>query len=107
MVVGDQDRSGAKLREGTTTILPREGERSRESACLQGAFTPLAALLHIWLLSQNSGSCFKTYRSHTKLWTQVRMFGIFVLALGLQLKNRDSWTTLVETFLNLTWGVTT
>ena len=23
MVVGDQDRSGAKLREGTTTILPR------------------------------------------------------------------------------------
>ena len=34
--------SGAKLREGTTTILPRGGERSRESACLQCAFTPLA-----------------------------------------------------------------
>ena len=34
--------AGAKLREGTTTILPREGERSRESACLQCAFTPLA-----------------------------------------------------------------
>ena len=32
--------AGAKLREGTTTILPREGERSRESACLQCAFTP-------------------------------------------------------------------
>ena len=31
-----------KLREGTTTILPRGGERSRESACLQCAFTPLA-----------------------------------------------------------------
>ncbi len=34
--------AGAKLREGTTTILPREGERSRESACLQCASTPLA-----------------------------------------------------------------
>ena len=34
--------AGAKLREGTTTILPREGERSRESACLQCGFTPLA-----------------------------------------------------------------
>ena len=34
--------AGAKLREGTTTILPREGERSRELACLQCAFTPLA-----------------------------------------------------------------
>ena len=32
--------AGAKLREGTTTILPRGGERSRESACLQCAFTP-------------------------------------------------------------------
>ena len=31
-----------KLREGTTTILPRGRERSRESACLQCAFTPLA-----------------------------------------------------------------
>ena len=29
--------AGAKLREGTTTILPRGGERSRESACLQCA----------------------------------------------------------------------
>ena len=34
--------AGAKLREGTTTILPRGRERSRESACLQCAFTPLA-----------------------------------------------------------------
>ena len=34
--------AGAKLREGTTTILPRGGERSRESACLQCGFTPLA-----------------------------------------------------------------
>ena len=34
--------AGAKLREGTTTILPKGGERSRESACLQCAFTPLA-----------------------------------------------------------------
>ena len=34
--------AGAKLREGITTILPRGGERSRESACLQCAFTPLA-----------------------------------------------------------------
>ena len=34
--------AGAKLREGTTTILPREGERSRESACLQCASTPFA-----------------------------------------------------------------
>ena len=34
--------AGAKLREGTTTILPRGGERSRESACLQCAFAPLA-----------------------------------------------------------------
>ena len=33
---------GAKLREVTYTILPRGGERSRESACLQCAFTPLA-----------------------------------------------------------------
>ena len=28
------------LREGTTTILPRGGERSRESPCLQCGFTP-------------------------------------------------------------------
>ena len=34
--------AGAKLREGTTTILPRGRARSRESACLQCAFTPLA-----------------------------------------------------------------
>ena len=34
--------AGAKLREGTTTILPRGGERSRESPCLQCGFTPLA-----------------------------------------------------------------
>ena len=34
--------AGAKLREGKTTILPRGGERSGESACLQCAFTPLA-----------------------------------------------------------------
>ena len=34
--------AGPKLREGTTTILPRGGERSRESPCLQCAFTPLA-----------------------------------------------------------------
>ena len=31
---------GAKLREGTTTILPRGGERSRESPCLQMRFHP-------------------------------------------------------------------
>ena len=36
--------AGAKLREGKTTILPRGGERSGESACLQCAFTPLAVL---------------------------------------------------------------
>ena len=34
--------AGAKLREGTATILPRGGERSRESPCLQCGFTPLA-----------------------------------------------------------------
>ena len=34
--------AGAKLREGTTTILPRGGERSRESPCLQCGFTTLA-----------------------------------------------------------------
>ena len=34
--------AGAKLGEGTTTILPRGRERSRESACLQCAFIPLA-----------------------------------------------------------------
>ena len=34
--------AGAKLREGTTTVLPRGGERSKGSACLQCAFTPLA-----------------------------------------------------------------
>ena len=34
--------AGAKLREGTTTILPRGGERSREPACLQCAFISLA-----------------------------------------------------------------
>ena len=33
--------AGAKLREGTTTILPR-GRALQESACLQCAFTPLA-----------------------------------------------------------------
>ena len=36
----DRLSPGAKLREGTTTIC-QEGERSRESACLQCAFTPL------------------------------------------------------------------
>ena len=30
------------LRENATTILPRGGERSRESPCLPCAFTPLA-----------------------------------------------------------------
>ena len=34
--------AGAKLREGTTTVLPRGGERSKESPCLQCAFAPLA-----------------------------------------------------------------
>ena len=34
--------AGAKLREGTTTILPGGGERSRESPCLQCGFTTLA-----------------------------------------------------------------
>ena len=34
--------AGAKLRESTTTILPRGGECSRESPCLQCGFTPLA-----------------------------------------------------------------
>ena len=34
--------AGAKLRENATTLLPRGGERSRESACLQCAFTTLA-----------------------------------------------------------------
>ena len=34
--------AGAKLRESTTTILPRGREHPRESACLQCAFTPLA-----------------------------------------------------------------
>ena len=34
--------AGAKLREDATTILPRGGERSKESACLQCGFTPLA-----------------------------------------------------------------
>ena len=34
--------AGAKLRENATTILPRGRARSRESACLQCAFTPLA-----------------------------------------------------------------
>ena len=34
--------AGPKLRENATTILSRGGERSRESACPQYAFTPLA-----------------------------------------------------------------
>ena len=34
--------AGDKVSEGTTTILPRGGERSRESPCLQCGFTPLA-----------------------------------------------------------------
>ena len=34
--------AGAKLREGKTTILPRGGERFRESACFQCGFTPFA-----------------------------------------------------------------
>ena len=45
--------AGAKLREGTTTILPRGGERSRESACLQCAFT--AWRLPIWEIPVNAG----------------------------------------------------
>ena len=48
--------AGAKLREGTTTILPRGGERSRESACLQCAFTPLAGDLKTTKTDKKHGS---------------------------------------------------
>ena len=42
MVVSPRPERAGQTEGGTTTILPREGERSRESACLQCAFTPLA-----------------------------------------------------------------
>ena len=48
--------AGAKLREGTTTILPRGRERSRESACLQCAFTPLAGDLKTTKTDKKHGS---------------------------------------------------
>ena len=48
--------AGAKLREGITTILPRGRERSRESACLQCAFTPLAGDLAMTKTDKKHGS---------------------------------------------------
>ena len=48
--------AGAKLWEGATTILPRGGERSRESACLQCAFTPLAGDLKTTKTDKKHGS---------------------------------------------------
>ena len=45
-----------KLRESITTILPRGGERSRESACLQCAFTPLAGDLKTTKRDKKHGS---------------------------------------------------
>ena len=48
--------AGAKLREGTTTILPRGGERSRESACLQCGITPLAGDTRTMKTDKKGGS---------------------------------------------------
>ena len=48
--------AGAKLRDVTNTILPRGGERSRESACLQCAFTPLAGDLKTTKTDKKHGS---------------------------------------------------
>ena len=53
--------AGAKLREGTTTILPRGGERSRESPCLQCAFTPLAGSLKTTKTDKKGGLRLQTH----------------------------------------------
>ncbi len=48
--------AGAKLREGTIAILPRGGERSRESPCLQCGFTTLAGDLKTTKTDKKHGS---------------------------------------------------
>ena len=53
--------AGAKLREGTTTILPRGGERFRESACLQCGFTTLAGDTRTMKTDKKGALCLQTH----------------------------------------------
>ena len=53
--------TGTKLREGITTILPRGGERSRESPCLQSGFTTLAGDTKTTKMAKKHGSRQETH----------------------------------------------
>ena len=84
--------AGAKLREGITTILPRGGERSRESACLQCAFTPLAGARRRqrWTRSMVHG------KKRIPYWIDRRLNGLAgpeyhaIISFGLPIEPEDS-----------------
>ena len=84
--------AGAKLREGTTTILPRGGERSRKSACLQCAFTPLAGTRR----RQRRTSSMVHGRNRIPYWRDRRLTGLAgpdydaTISFGLPIEPEDS-----------------
>ena len=84
--------AGAKLREGTTTILPRGGERSRESACLQCAFTPLAGARR----RQRRTRSMVHGKNRIPYWIDRRLTGLAgpeyhaIISIGLPIEPEDS-----------------
>ena len=84
---------GAKLREGTTTILPREGERSRESPCLQCGFTPLAGDTRT-MKTDTKGAIYACKR--ISYWIDRRLTGLAgpdyaaIISFGLPIEPEDS-----------------
>ena len=84
--------AGTKLRESTTTIVPRGRERSRESACLQCAFTPLegARRRQRWTRSMVHG------KKRIPYWIDRRLTGLAgpeyhaIISFGLPSEPEDS-----------------
>ena len=83
--------AGAKLREGTTTM-PRGRARSRESACLQCAFTPLAGARRRQRRTRNMVHG----KNRIPYWIDRRLTGLAVshddatISLGLPIEPEDS-----------------
>ena len=83
--------AGAKLREGTTRFC-QEGERSRESACLQCAFTPLAGARRRqrWTRNMVHG------KNRIPYWIDRRLTGLAgpeyhaIISFGLPIEPEDS-----------------
>ena len=84
--------AGAKLREGTTTILPRGRARSRESACLQCAFTPLAGARRRqrWTRTMVHGKNRIPYRIDRKLTGLAEPDYDATISFGLPIEPEDS-----------------